>query len=50
MITGFVVKCDKCGITYNIGTDRAEVEIIGDKMLVLDRWMCNDCIKVESNG
>lgn len=50
MITGLVVKCDNPGCKNEeeiIDLDKASVEIIGDKMLVLDRYVCNACIRAE---
>jgi hypothetical protein len=47
MITGFMVKCDVdgCNTPGYQPMEKADAEIVGDKVLAVDRWVCEECVK-----
>lgn len=44
MIIGFVVKCDRCGVSMLAKMNEMSFTIGGDRMDVLDRYVCRTCI------
>ncbi len=44
MIIGFVVKCDRCSVSMLAKLNEMSFTTSGDRMDVLDRYVCDDCI------
>jgi hypothetical protein len=45
MIIGVVVECDVCGKKGKVNIGKVRYRIDGDTIELLDRWVCDACIK-----
>jgi hypothetical protein len=45
MIVGIVVECDVCGKKVSVNIGKVRYTVNGDTMEILDRWVCDECVK-----
>lgn len=48
MIIALIVKCDECGAHTHLRLEEMSHTIVGDRLDILDRYVCDRCIQRQS--